>query len=79
MRLDIDNFGRGEVEFDDRNAGGFEVGEEAELGGEKEEEGAAFGVGAAGCTADAVNVVAWVVGGLELDDPVDVRNLSYVS
>jgi len=37
--------------------------------GLEEHEGAAFAVGTASGTADAVNVVTGVVGGVKLDDP----------
>ncbi len=69
MRLDVHNFGGGEVEFDDRDAGSFQVGEETYFGGLEEHEGTAFAIGTASGTADAVNIVTGVVGGVELDDP----------
>lgn len=70
LRLHVDDLFGGELELDDGHTGRFEVREEADLVGLQEHEGAAFAVGA-GCAADAVDVVAGVVGGVELDDPVD--------
>jgi hypothetical protein len=45
------------------------VGEETYFGGLEEHEGTAFAIGTASGTADAVNIVTGVVGGVELDDP----------
>ena len=73
--MNVDDFLGGEVELDDGDAGLPEVGEEAEFGGLEEEEGAPFAVGAAGGAPDAVDVVTRVVGGVELDDPVDCGDL----
>lgn len=75
LRLHVDELVGGEFEFGDGHARVFEVFEEAELGGLEEEEGTAFGVGAASGTADAVDVVAGVVWGVELEDPVDGGDL----
>lgn len=70
LRLDIEDLGSRELEFDDGNARGFEVRKEAYFGRLQEHERTAFGVGAAGGAADAVDVVARVIWGVELDDPV---------
>lgn len=60
-----------EVEFDQRHARLFEVRQEADLRGLQEEQRFARAGGAARGAADAVDVVAGVVGGVVLDDPVD--------
>jgi hypothetical protein len=51
------------------------VREEPDLARLEKEERAAFVVGPARGAADAVDVVARVVGRVELDDPVDVGDL----
>lgn len=76
--LDVGDLVGGEVELDDRHARLLEVREEADLGGLQEHEAAALGVGAARCAADAVDVVARVVGGVDLHDPVDGGDLASV-
>lgn len=65
----LTNFLGGELELDDRDAGGFEVCEESYFGGLEEHKGAAVAVGAACPASDAVNVFAGVVRGVALDDP----------
>lgn len=68
--LDVGDLVGREVELDDGHAGLLEVRQEADLAGLEEHEGAALAVGAAGGPADAVDVVARVVWGVDLDDPV---------
>ena len=75
LGLHVDDAVGGEFEFDEGHASLFEVDEEAYLAGLEEHEGAAGAVAAAGGAADAVDVVARVVGGIELQDPVDRRDL----
>lgn len=75
LGLDVEDFGGGELELDDGHARCLEVGEEAYFGGLQEHEGATLGVGAAGGSADAVDVVAGVIWGIELHDPVYCGNL----
>lgn len=76
--MHVDDFLGGEIELDDGDTCGFEVSEEADFAGLEEEEGATAAVGTTGCTAYSVDVVAWVVGGFELDDPVYVWDLGWV-
>jgi hypothetical protein len=73
--LDVEDLLGREVELDDGNPSGLEVGEEADFARLEEHEGAAFGVAAACCTTDAVDVVARVIWWVELDNPVDCRDL----
>ena len=68
--LDLGDLVFGELVLVEGDAGGLEVGEEGELGGEEEDEGAAGGAHAGGA-ADAVDVVLGLVWGVVLDDPVD--------
>lgn len=75
LGLDVDDAFGGEFEFDEGHAGLFQVGEEADLARLEEHEGAAGAVAAAGGAADAVDVVAWVVRRVELEDPVDGGDL----
>lgn len=75
LRLDIDDLLGRELELDNGNSCRLEVREEADLVGLKEQETAALGVGASGGTADAVDVVAGVVGRIKLDNEVDRGNL----
>lgn len=69
----------GEVKLDDGHAGRLEVGQEADFAGLEEHEGSALGVAASSGTTDTVDVVARVIRRIELDDPVNGRNLSRVS
>jgi formylmethanofuran dehydrogenase subunit E len=49
--------------------------EEAHLLGQKEEERAADAIEPAGCSADAVDVLAGVIGRVVLDDPIYLGNI----
>lgn len=70
LALHVEDLLGREVELDDGDAGRLEVREKADFAGLEEHEGAAFGVAAAGGSADAVDVVAGVIWGVKLDDPV---------
>lgn len=72
LRLDVYNLLGGKVELDDGDPGLLEVREEPELAWLQEQQGAAGGAVGATCgSAYAVDVVAGVVGGVKLYDPVD--------
>lgn len=73
--MDVDDFGGWEFEFDDGDTCGFEVGEETNFGWLKEEKGAAFSVVASSCSSYTVDVIGWVIGRIELDNPVYIRDL----
>lgn len=77
LRLDVDEFR--EVVLHERDASGGEVLDEANLAGVQDEEGLALAVGTTGGTADTVDVVAGLIRGVELDDPVYGRDLGGVS
>ena len=77
LRLDVDEFG--EVVLDERDARVGQVLDEADFAGVQDEEGFALAVGATGCTADTVDVVAGLIWGIELDDPVNSWDLAVVS
>lgn len=76
LTLDVDDLLRWEIELDDRDASLAEGGEEADLGRLEEEQRTTLAVGPTGGTTDAVDVVAWIIWWVELDDPVYVWNLS---
>lgn len=76
LALNVDDLVGGELELHDGNAGILEILEEADFVGEEEHERAALCVGATGGTTDSVDVVAGVIRGIELDDPVDGGNLA---
>jgi hypothetical protein len=65
----------GELKLDDRDAGGLEMAEEANLVRLQEHQTSALVVGASGCSADAVNVVGRIVRRIELDNEIDGRDL----
>ncbi len=75
LRLYIEDLVLGEVVLDDRHLSRLEVGQESNLVRLQEEQRAALGVVASGRPADAVDVVARVVWGVVLDDPVDARDV----
>lgn len=77
MRLNVDDLG--EIIFYDGNTGGFEVRQKANLVGLKDQKRSALGVAASGSSTDTVNVVAGVIRRIELDNPVNGRNLLQVS
>lgn len=75
LGLDVDDLFGGEIEFYDRDTGAFEVGEETDFGGLEKEEGTAFTIRATRCSTDSVNVVSWVIRGVELNYPVYIWDL----
>lgn len=77
LRLDVDEFW--EVVLDERDASGGEVLNEANLAGVQDEEGLSLAVGATSGTADTVDVVAGLIRGVELDNPVNGWDLGGVS
>ena len=77
LRLDVDEFR--EVVLDERDASGGEVLNEANLAGVQDEEGLSLAVGATSGTADTVDVVAGLIRGIELDNPVYGWDLEVVS
>lgn len=79
LRLHVDNLLARKLELDDGHARRFQVRQEAHLVGLQEEQAAAGRAGAAGGTADAVDVVAGVVRGVELDDEIDGGNLDMLA
>lgn len=76
LRLNVDNLLGGEVELGDGNTSGLEMRQEAELVGLKEHKGSTLVVAASSGSTDTVNVVARVIRRVELDNPVNRRNLS---
>ena len=71
LGLHVQDLFRGEVEFDERHARLFKVRQKTDLRGLEEEQRFPCSRGAPRGAAHAVDVVAWVVGGVVLDDPVD--------
>lgn len=71
LGLHIQDFFRGEVEFHQGHARLFQVRQKADFRGLQEEQGFAGSRGAPCGAPYAVDVVARVVGGVVLDDPVD--------
>ena len=67
LRLHVDDLLSREVELDDGHARLLQVREEADLGRLEEHEGAAFAVGASGCSSHAVDVVSWIIGGVAME------------
>lgn len=79
LRLNVDDLVGGEVKLDNGNAGGLEMRQEADLVGLEEHKGSALGVVASSGSTNTMNVVARVIRGVELDDPINGRNLLHVS
>jgi hypothetical protein len=75
LRLDVHNLLGWEVELHDWYSGFFEVLEEPNFRRLQEHQTAAPAIGSTGGTSDSVDVVSGVVWGIELDDPVDGRDL----
>jgi hypothetical protein len=75
LRLDVHNLLGWEVELHDWYSGFFEVLQEPNFRRLQEHQAAAFAIGSTGGTSDSVDVVSGVVWGIELDDPVDGRDL----
>ncbi|TKW56812.1 hypothetical protein CTA1_6381 [Colletotrichum tanaceti] len=70
QRLDVGDLVGREVELHHRHARLLEVRQEPDLARLQEHEGSALAVGSARRPADAVDVVARVIGRVDLDDPV---------
>jgi len=77
LRLNVDDLG--EIIFYDGNTGGLEVRQKANLVGLKDQKRSALGVAASGSSTDTVNVVAGVIRRIELDNPVNGRNIETTS
>lgn len=77
LSLDVDEFR--EVVLDERDASGGEILNEANLARVQDEEGLSLAVGATGGTANTVDVVSGLIGGVELDNPVYGWDLGCVS
>lgn len=75
LRLNVHNLRARELKLHHRHTRLLEVLQEADLGRLEEHQTAALAVGTTGCSADTVNVVARVIWGVELDDPVDGGDL----
>ena len=75
LRLNIDDLRARELELHHGHPRLLEVLQEADLGRLEEHQTAALAVGTTGRSADTVNVVARVIWGVELDDPVDGGDL----
>jgi hypothetical protein len=75
LRLNVDNLGARELKLHHGHTGLLEVLQEANLRGLQEHQTAALAVGTTGGTTDTVDVVAGVIWGIELDDPVDSGDL----
>jgi hypothetical protein len=69
-----DPLGR-ELEFDHRHSSLFQVLEESHLRGLQEHQAAPLAIRPARCPSDAVDIVAGIIGRVELNDPVDRWNL----
>lgn len=77
LGLNIDDLLRREFELDHRNASFLEMLEESHFRRLQEHQTATLGVRATGRTANPVDIVSWVIGRVELDNPVDGGNLSH--
>ena len=78
LALDVGDLVVRERVLVERDLGGLEEAKEAELAREEEEEALALLAGASGA-ADTVDVVARVVGRVELDDPVNLGDVEAAS
>lgn len=75
LTLDIDNLGGRELKLDHRHTSLLEVLKEANLGWLQEHQAAALTVGTTSSSSDTVDVVAGVIWGIKLNNPVDGGNL----
>lgn len=75
LRLNIDDLRARELELHHGHTRLLEVLQEADLGRLEEHQAAALAVCTTGRSADTVNIVARVIWGVELDDPVDGGDL----
>lgn len=75
LGLDIHNLRLGELELNDGDTRLLEVLQEANLGRLQEHQTATLAIGTTSGTTDTVNVVTGVIRGIELDDPVDGRDI----
>jgi hypothetical protein len=74
LTLNVGNLLIREAVLVQRDLGDLEEPEEAQLAREEEQKGASRLAGAS-CSAHAVNVIARIVRGVELDDPVDLGDV----
>ena len=79
LRLNIDDLVGREVKLHNGDSSGLEMRQEANLIRLEEHERSTLGVVASGGSTDTVNVVAGVIRGVKLDNPVNRGNLSQVS
>ncbi|KAI6777013.1 hypothetical protein HG530_000958 [Fusarium avenaceum] len=79
LRLNVDDLVGGEVELDDGDTSGLEMRQEADLIGLKEHKRSTLAIVTSGGSTNTVNVVTRVIRRIELDNPVNRRNLSRVS
>ena len=75
LALDVQDLLGGKLELDKRDLRLLEVTEEADLVGLQEHQTLALAVCTSCGTTDTVNVVSRVIRRVELDDPVDSRNI----
>lgn len=73
LGLDVDELGK--VVFDERNPGSCEMLHESYFRRLKHEEGFSLSVGAPCRTTNTMDVIAWLVRCIELDNPVNGRDL----
>lgn len=64
-----------EIKFVYGNARLLEISEKTELLGSQNEKSVAAAAFAASRSTDSVNIFLWIVGRIELDYPIDVRNI----
>lgn len=70
LRLNVGDLVGGKFVFVEGHSCGLEILEEAEFGGKKEEKGATTSSGACSST-NTMNVFAWIIGWIVLNDPID--------
>lgn len=75
LRLHVDNFLSREIKLHNWHSRFLEILQEPDFGRLQEHQAAALAVGTTRGTSDSVNVVAGVIRRIELDDPVNSRNL----
>ena len=79
LALDVQNLLGRKLELDERDLRLLEVAQETHLVGLQEHQTLALAVGTTCSTTDAVNVVSGVIRRVELDDPVNCRNIKTTS
>ena len=75
LRLNIDNLRCWKFELDHGHTCFLQVFQEPNLGGLQEHQAAALAVGSTGRSSDTVDVIAGIIRRVELDDPIDGRDL----